>query len=245
MLSRGALVLALVAALAASAGAASPPGKNSGASARAYAVRIVLPNEAAPILQAEAVSPPDGTGFAQEFAYPADGSAVKTGALTSSAESSPGSNATAQAASATATLSLFNGEITADTVAGRARGSATPKAASGDLAGTGFTNLTVLGAVVPEPTPNQRLPLADWGFATLLEQPQAPPSSKSGYHSFVIALDLHLTAERVDDQDGRPRKDRRDEAGDDPPDPASLDGRVQAPAAHGRARLTTAPRCSG
>ena len=197
MLSRGALVLALVAAVAASAGAASPPGKNGGASARAYAVRIVLPNEAAPILQAEAVSPPDGTGFTQEFAYPDDGSAVKTGALTSSAESSPGSNATAQAASATATLSLFNGEITADTVAGRARGSATPKAASGDLAGTGFTNLTVLGAVVPEPTPNQRLPLADWGFATLLEQPQAPPSSKSGYHSFVIALDLHLTADHA------------------------------------------------
>jgi murein DD-endopeptidase MepM/ murein hydrolase activator NlpD len=196
MVRRGALVFALVAALVGVAGAASPPpGKNGGASARAYAVQIVLPDQAPPILQAEATSPPDGTGFAQEFAYPADGSAVKTGALTSSANASPGPKATAQAASGIASLSLFNGEITADTVSGRALATATRQASSGDQAGTGFTNLTVLGNVVPEPTPNQRLPLADWGYATLLEQPQAPLKSKAGYHGFVIALDVHLTAD--------------------------------------------------
>jgi murein DD-endopeptidase MepM/ murein hydrolase activator NlpD len=196
MLTRGVIALAVLAALAGVAGAASPPaGKNGGASARAYAVRIVLPNQAEPILQAEATSPPDGVGFVQSFAYPDDGTVVTAGALTTSAESSPGPEATAQAASAVATLVLFNGEITADTVSGRAQATATQKSSSGDLAGSGFTNLTILGQVVPEPTANQRITLADWGTATLLEQPQGPTATKDGYHGFVIALDVRLSAD--------------------------------------------------
>jgi len=192
MLIRGAVALAVVAALAGVAGAASPPAGNGGASARAYAIRIVLPNQAEPLVQAEATSPPDGTGFVQSYVYPDDGSVVKAGALTTSAQSSPGPTATAQAASAVATLVLFNGEITADTVSGRADATATQQNAAGDLAGSGFTNLTILGQVVPEPTANQRIALADWGTATLLEQPQSPTATQDGYHGFVIALDIRL-----------------------------------------------------
>jgi murein DD-endopeptidase MepM/ murein hydrolase activator NlpD len=192
---RGVLAFALAAVLAGVAGAASAPaGKNGGATASAYAVRLVLPSQQ-PLVQAQASSPPDGNGFVQSYLYPADGSVVKTGALTTSATSAPGPAATAQAASAISTLSLFNGEVTADTVSGRAHATASASASTGDSAGSGFTNLTVLGTVVPEPGPNQRLPLADWGYVTLLEQPQAPAAGapKLGYHGFVVALDLHLT----------------------------------------------------
>ena len=94
-------------------------------------------------------------------------------------------------------LSLFNGEITADSVSGRAQATATQKSSSGDLAGTGFANLTVFGQLVPEPAPNQRLDLADWGYVIMLEQPQASASGKQGYHGYAIALDLHLTAEHA------------------------------------------------
>src|SRR5205823_570397 len=177
MLRRGVIALGLAAVAVGVAGAASQPADgNGGAGARAYAIRLVLPNEAQPIVVAEATSPPNGTGFEQAYAYPADGSAVKTGALTTSASSSPGPTSSAQAASGVAALSLFNGELTADTVSGRARATATQKASSGDLAtGTGFTNLTVLGEVLPQPTPNQRVTLADWGYAILLEQDRVAP----------------------------------------------------------------------
>src|SRR2546421_2574995 len=200
MLRRGVIALGLAAVAVGVAGAASQPADgNGGAGARAYAIRLVLPNEAQPIVVAEATSPPNGTGFEQAYAYPADGSAVKTGALTTSASSSPGPTSTAQAASGVAALSLFNGELTADTVSGRARATATQKASSGDLAtGTGFTNLTVLGQVLPQPTPNQRVALADWGYAILLEQPPETASAgqaRQGYHGFVTALDVHLTAD--------------------------------------------------
>jgi murein DD-endopeptidase MepM/ murein hydrolase activator NlpD len=195
---RGVLVLVLAAGLAGIAGAASAPaGKDGGASARAFGVRIFLPNQPTPIVQADTRAPPDGSGFVQSFAYPADGSAIKTGALTTSAGATPGSKATAQAASAVASLSLFDGEIAADNVAARARATATKGAASGDAAGTGFTNLTILGTVFPKPAPNERVTLADWGYVTLLEQPQAPGSGPAadGYHSFVIGLDVRLTAD--------------------------------------------------
>ena len=150
MPTRGFVVLALGAALAGVAGAAAPPAVQSGgASARAYAVRIVLPDQAQPIVQGESVTPPDGAGFLQMFQYPSDGSAVQTGALTYSVSSSPGPTATAQAAAGITTLSLFRGEITADTVSGRARATASQTASSGDVAGSGFVNLSVLGQIVP------------------------------------------------------------------------------------------------
>jgi murein DD-endopeptidase MepM/ murein hydrolase activator NlpD len=196
---RGVLVLALALAAATVAGAAAPPpaNKNGGATAHAYAVRISVPDQQ-PVVQADATAPPASTGFAQSFQYPADGSVVTTGALTSSVSAAPGERATSSAASGAASLSLFNGELTADAVAGRASATATPAAASGDLTGTGFTNLIVLGQVVPEATPNQRVALADWGYAILLEQPPAPdlatPPAR-GYHGFVTALDVHLTAD--------------------------------------------------
>ena len=202
MRTRGVFAVALsgaaVTVVAAVAGAAGPPlDGNGGASALAYAVRITIPGQE-PIEQTQVTAPPDAAGFQESFQYPADGSVVSTGAVTATVSAASGQRASASAATGVTTLSLFAGELTADSVSGRARATATAAAASGDYAGTGFTNLTVLGQVVPQPAPNQRVPLADWGYAILLEQPPgtAPDSvGKQGYHGFVTALDVHLTAD--------------------------------------------------
>jgi len=193
------LVLGLAlaaAALAGVAGAASPSDSNGGASASAYALRIVVPGQPAAV-QAQAAAPPDGVASGDSFEFPADGSVVKTGALTASVSAASGARSTASAASDVASLTLFNGEITADSTSGRAHSSASASDSGGDVSGTGFTNLIVLGQVVPQPTPNQRISLADWGYALLLEQGSngAPTSPGQGYHGFVTALDVHLTAD--------------------------------------------------
>jgi murein DD-endopeptidase MepM/ murein hydrolase activator NlpD len=198
--TRGVIALGLAASAAAAsiAGAASPPAdRNGGATASAYAVRIVLPNHQ-PVVRAPSAAPPGGTAFVASYQAPADASVIKTGALTSKVSAQPGQRATASAVSSVTSLSIFNGEITADAVSAGARATATPSGSSGDLASdTGFTNLIVLGQVVPQPTPNQRIALGDWGYAIVLEQPQAPAPSP-GYHGFVTALDIHITADHGD-----------------------------------------------
>jgi murein DD-endopeptidase MepM/ murein hydrolase activator NlpD len=199
---RGVIAVALtgvaVTVVVAAAGAADPPvDRNGGASARAYAVRITIPGQE-PIEQTQVTAPPDAVGFQEAFQYPADGSIVSTGAVTATVSAAPGQRASASAATGVTTISLFTGELTADSVSGRARAAATAAAASGDYSGTGFTNLTVLGQVLPQPTPNQRVALADWGYAILFEQPPetaVDAGGKQGYHGFVTALDVHLTAD--------------------------------------------------
>jgi murein DD-endopeptidase MepM/ murein hydrolase activator NlpD len=65
---------------------------------------------------------------------------------------------------------------------------------------TGISNLVVLGTAVT-PTPNQQIQLADWGYAIALEQKgQRIDQPTPGYHDFVTALDVFLTA----DHDGLP-----------------------------------------
>jgi murein DD-endopeptidase MepM/ murein hydrolase activator NlpD len=200
----GAAAAAAVAVVIATAAADPPPADtNGGATARAYALQITLPSQP-PGTQVEVNAPPGDAGFAESYQYPADGSVLSVGAITSTVVASPGTTATASAATDVATLSLFGGEITADSVSARANASASAQSAGGDYDGTGFTNLTVLGQVLPQPTVNERVPLADWGYAILLEQPPSSPAAigttQQGYHGFVTALDVHLTA----DHDGLP-----------------------------------------
>ncbi len=67
-------------------------------------------------------------------------------------------------------ISLLNGEITADSVAGRANASA----AGADTTDRSVTNLVLLGQPVTA-TANGRFPLADWGYAVTLEQVAESP----------------------------------------------------------------------
>jgi murein DD-endopeptidase MepM/ murein hydrolase activator NlpD len=185
-------VIVACAALAAggSAGAASAPA----ASASAFGVRIIQPG--APAVTAGAISsPPQAAASLVGYAY-GDG-AVSTGAISAATQATvDGGRSVGRASSSVASVSLFGGEITADSVDVRALSHAGPTAADGKLSASTLTNVVVLGAPVT-PGVNARVPLADWGYAVLLEQAivvQAT-STRRGHRGFVTGIHVHLTAD--------------------------------------------------
>jgi hypothetical protein len=133
---------------------------------------------------------------AASFAYPADGSVVTTSSVTASASSDTGTTGVASASSEVQSLILFGGEIVASTVNGDARGSTKGRKASGDFSGAGVSSLTVLGQGASV-APNGRVALGDWGYLITLEQGTDRSSGAGGaqgFHGFVTALDIHVTA---------------------------------------------------
>ena len=176
-------------ALAAAGSSASTPTKPAVVSASAYGISVSVPGQ--PGAGAAAASAPGdaSTGLADGFAYPADGVSARTGAQSSSASAQ---GAAAQAVSDVLAISLLNGEITADSAAGRANATAT----GADTAGSQLTNLVLLGQPVTA-TPNGRFPLADWGFAVTLEQVAEAPVAEGtrNARAWVTALHVVLTAD--------------------------------------------------
>ncbi len=181
--------------LAAGSSGAGGARSTAGASARAFAIRVIVPGQAG--AEAGAISsPPYHVAFGSSFAYPADGSIVTTGSLTASASSDSGSTADASASSEVQSLIVFGGEIIASSVNGDARGSTHARGASGDFSGAGVSGLTVLGQAAPV-GPNGRVGLGDWGYLITLEQGTDTSSGvggAQGFHGFVTALAIHLTA---------------------------------------------------
>jgi murein DD-endopeptidase MepM/ murein hydrolase activator NlpD len=196
-LAKRLLVPLLFGAVLFSVGSAGAGGSGAGAggTARAFAVRIVVPGQEG--AQAGVVSaPPYKVSFGDGFAYPEDGTIVKTGAITTSATSDVGSRAVARSSGEAVSLSLFNGEIAADSVSAKAAGSTLGKIARGRLTPSTVTNLVVLGQPATA-TPNGRVALGDWGYLITLEQGTDTSSGSGGaqaFAGFVTALDIHLTA---------------------------------------------------
>ncbi|HVN62074.1 MAG TPA: choice-of-anchor P family protein, partial [Gaiellaceae bacterium] len=180
--------LAALALLFVAGGASSAGGGAGGAASSAFAVKVVLPGQAA-VTVAEVSAPPNGAFSTPSFQYPADGSAVTSGAISAGTTATSGSAPSASAAANISSLSLFDGDIVAQKVSASADASAGEATAQGDMGGS-FDGLTVLGAPVTAPSSNQRLALADWGYVLLLEQGSNPAPRYSG---FVTALDVHLT----------------------------------------------------
>jgi len=182
---------ALVLAVGASESSAE---QSAGATARAWAIKVIVPGQLATGTRA-LTAPDDAVSFDGAFAYPADATIVAATSVTTSVSASSGVQAAAGASSQVTSLSLFKGEITADTVTGETHALASTASASGDIGLTGLTTLVVLGAPVT-PTANQQIPLADWGYAIALEQKsQLVDTPTPGYHDFVTALDVFLTAD--------------------------------------------------
>jgi murein DD-endopeptidase MepM/ murein hydrolase activator NlpD len=195
--SRVVLIPAFAAAclLCLAAGAAGNAGdRSAGATARAWAIKVIVPGQPGAVSRA-LTAPDDAVAFDGAFAYPADGSIVAASSVTTSVSASSGVQASAGATSQVTSLSVFNGEIVAQSVTGETHASAGTSSASGDTGVTGFAGLVVLGQPV-SPTPNQTIPLADWGYAIALEQKsQRIDKPTPGHHDFVTALDITLTAD--------------------------------------------------
>jgi murein DD-endopeptidase MepM/ murein hydrolase activator NlpD len=192
----GCLVLkrALVALLAAmsllttaSAGAEWQSAQASGATARAYAIRVVVPDRpgaATPTVSA----PDDAVVFSGSFNYE---NIVTTGSANASASAVAGTAANATASAEVSSLSVFGGEITAASVVAQAHAEARAGAAKGDIAGSTVTGLVALGQPV---TAAGAIPLADWGSLSSIAG-GASGSPATGYRGSVTALEIRLTAE--------------------------------------------------
>ncbi len=187
------LTVLCVAVAVAAAGAAPSP-KPAVASASSYAVQVLVPDQPETVA-AYAVAPGVDTAAVDSFVYPADGSAVRTGAASSSAAARQADTGSANAVTDALAVSLFNGEISADAVAARAKAGASQAITNGDVAGSRVERLVVLGSTV-SPAANQRLPLADWGTLTVLEQTVAadPTAGSRGTRATVAGLHIRLTA---------------------------------------------------
>ena len=182
---------ALVLAASASTGTAD---RSGGATARAWGVKIVVPGQADTGTRLLA-APGDNVAFDGPYAFPADGSVVSVSSVTTSVTASSGAQAIAQATAEVTSLSLFKGDLTATTVTGETHALASSGSASGDTGTTAIDGLVVLGQPVT-PTANEQIPLADWGYAIALEQKgQDTRQPAPGYHDFVTALDVFLTAD--------------------------------------------------
>jgi murein DD-endopeptidase MepM/ murein hydrolase activator NlpD len=180
---------ALVAGSAAGAAGSAPV-----ASASAFGVRVVEPGKSA--ATAGAISSPPQSA-ASLVGYSDGSGAVSVGQISAGTQATvDGGRSIARATTAVASVSLFGGEITVDSVDLRASSHASATAAGGALSASSLTNLVVFGQAVT-PGANARVPLADWGYAVVLEQAvvRQNTSSRRGYRGFVTGVHVHLTAE--------------------------------------------------
>jgi murein DD-endopeptidase MepM/ murein hydrolase activator NlpD len=187
--------LTLLAAAAADAGWQGA--RASGSTARAQAIRVVVPN--GPGGATPAVSAPDDhVAFSGGFTYedPASHTTlVSTGSANASASASTGVEASATASAEVNNLNVFNGEITATSIVAQAHATARAGAAKGDSAGSAVTGLVALG----QPVTGGTVALADWGSLTALAG-GGSGSAATGYRGSITALEIRLTA----DHDGLP-----------------------------------------
>ena len=177
-------------ALAPGIAGAESAARDGGATAQAFALKVIVPGGSGATTTVVS-APVDSVSFGNAGAYPS-ADVVSWGGSVASASASPGQLATAKASAEVASLSLFQGEVTATAVRGSAQARASASATSGDFDGAGIGSLVVQG----QPAaigPNARVDLGDWGYAIVLSQGTAP--AERSYRGNITALDIRLTVE--------------------------------------------------
>jgi murein DD-endopeptidase MepM/ murein hydrolase activator NlpD len=184
---------ALLLLASASADAGWQSSRASGSTARAQAVRIVVPGQTG-AATATVSAPNDQVLFSGGFSYGEDptthAALVTTGTANASASASTDVEASASASAEVNNLNIFNGEITATSIVARAHATARSGAAKGDTTGSAVTGLVALGQTVTSGT----IALADWGSLTALAGAGAG-SAATGYRGSITALEIRLTAD--------------------------------------------------
>lgn len=189
-------MLAIAALAAAVGGLAGAAPKNPQTTATAIAIRIAVPGSP-DVTGGEVTGPPGASTDVAGFAYPDDGSVVKIGSAAGTVAAQPGPSSSAQATATSLAVSLFGGEITADTVSVRATAAAGDVTASADTSVSHVESLVVLGQPVTA-TVNAQTPLADWGTLDILvgttTTATAANAPKTG-QAEVIGLRVTLSAD--------------------------------------------------
>jgi len=195
------LALPFLVALVVSIAAAAP--QQPEALATATVSRITqpgLPDQVALSLSA----PPPATQVLPGYAYPEDGSILRIGSADAKAAAQPSVSSTAQASVGALAVTLFNGEITIDSIDLHASVAAGPASASGTVTPASLKGLTVLGQLV-NATQSAVIPLADWGNVELLssvvetvqESPRSVRAAATAVRVRLIADHGGLTAGSV------------------------------------------------
>jgi murein DD-endopeptidase MepM/ murein hydrolase activator NlpD len=183
-----ALALTVLLGLAAqAAGAQSGAQQQPATAASAYGIKVLLPNQL-PIVAGLVDGATTKATAPVSFAYPEDGSIVRAESV---AGRSWATRVNAQARADLRLVSLFGGEVTVGAVVARTLASA--KSGEESFSGTSITSLTVLGQSI-EPAPDLRVPLADWGHLTLLQERTVGASTHRGW---VTAVDVRLDADHA------------------------------------------------
>jgi murein DD-endopeptidase MepM/ murein hydrolase activator NlpD len=159
------------------------------APAQAFAVRILVPGQSA-ATEGYVSAPNDSSSAGAGFSYPADGSVLTTGAITSNASSASSPTSVLATASAEITgISLFGGEITVQLVAAKLKATADSTGGTGDFTGTGVSGIG--GSAVAGSQ------LGNWGTLTVGTGTgeSTADSGGHGWHGSVSALDIRLTAD--------------------------------------------------
>jgi murein DD-endopeptidase MepM/ murein hydrolase activator NlpD len=129
---------------------------------------------------------------APSYAYPPSGSVIVTGATRAVVDAHVAKTAHAAASSAVSNISIFEGEITADSAtAGTSAGTASGRA-GGAFQGTGVAHLQALGRAHAY----GRAALGDWGTLTIARHlvDRSAADETKGYAGTAIGLDVVLTA---------------------------------------------------
>jgi len=158
------------------------------ATAQAFAVRIIVPSQAA-VTEGYVAAPNDSSAADAGFAYPADGSVLTSGAITSTASALGSPNVAASASAEINGISLFGGEVTVQLVDAKVNSSAGSGGGTGDFTGTSVTGIA--GSAVAGTQ------LGDWGNLSLgtgVGQ-STEDGGGHGWHGSVSALDIRLTAD--------------------------------------------------
>ena len=191
-----AVALALAVVVVLSVGSASASRSETGAtSSRAFAVQVAVPGQAGGSA-AVVAAPPDAVGVGGSFAYPADGSVVNAGSVTSGAFATPGTSATASASAEVSSISIFGGDVTVSSVAAKSKASANSRGSSADAQGSLVAGLVVQGQAIA-PGVGTQFPLGDWGYLVTLQEGKASLDAEGarGARAFVTALQVRLTAD--------------------------------------------------
>ncbi len=163
------------------------------ARATAIVARIVVPG--APAVVGIALAAPPNATENGTFAYPSESPVVRIGSASATAAAQPGVSASGRASLDLLGVTLFGGEITADSLALRATVAAGTAGSSADTAGTAVNGLVVLGQPVSAAA-GTRVPLADWGTLEVLTTTAATGRGKARSGSASVrGLRVRLSAE--------------------------------------------------
>ena len=142
-----------------------------------------------------ASAPPTSDAVIPGYAYPGDGSVLRIGSANHRVVAQPGVSSSAQAGVGALAVSIFNGEVTVESIDLRASAAAGAVSASGSVSASKITGLTVLGQLIT-PAANLVVPLADWGTLQVLgssvDTSQTPPRSAT---ASVTAIRVKLISD--------------------------------------------------